>query len=172
MIQHFSHCLWPSHTSLWFPTVAQFALLTLAGNDIPPLYIRMFDDKTEFLNINHVDLQSQIMTYCFLVMFAVFAHTTSIYTYTYVKPFLSRKYISPLTIHAFLVFFKNVLSLNLTHVICHISHFFHVSYMNIVSRLNLSHSDDVSNIKSDTFTCFVFFILKLSLNDMCKFPDV
>ena len=107
------------------------------------------------------------MTYCFLVMFAVFAHTTSIYTYTYVKPFLSRKYISPLTIHAFLSFVKCFIIKSHT---CNSPHF--AFHMNIVPCRNSSHSDDVSNIKNDTFTCFVFFILKLSLNDMCKFPDV
>ena len=73
------------------------------------------------------------MTYCFLVMFAVFAHTTSIYTYTYVKPFLSRKYISPLTIHTFWSFVKNVLSLNLTHLIRPISHFFPKSHHMFIS---------------------------------------
>ena len=99
--------------------------------------------------------------------------TYHFYLHVYVCKTISiKKIYIPSYNSRFLVFFKNVLSLNLTHVICHISHFFHVSYMNIVSRLNLSHSDDVSNIKSDTFTCFVFFILKLSLNDMCKFPDV
>ena len=65
--------------------------------------------------------------------------------------------------------FKNVSSLNLPHF-AFLSR--KLSYEYIVPRRNLSHSDDVSNIKSHTFTCFVFFILKLSLNDMCKFPDV